>query len=731
MTRAQRQRRRHGRKGRPRNKALLAVMVVLICVGLAGLSAVGYVVSVASSAPPLSALKPRDLGSATAVYASDGKTRLGFIQNDELRQIIPGDRIPEVVKQATVAIEDERFYTHDGVDYEGVIRAAVENLASRKTVQGGSTITMQLVRSLYISNERTFERKIREAKLAEELENERSKEWILEQYLNAVPYGTLGGQTALGVQAAARMYFGRPAWRLKLHQAALLAGLPQAPSLYSPARAPDAAISRRNQVLRKMEEQGYITSEQSRKAQDRKLGLDISRYFQARRESYFFDYVKDELIKAYGANTVKRGGLRVFTTIDLDKQRAARSAINQSLAGVGPSSAIVTIDPDNGHIKAMASSADYGKSKFNLAAQGHRQPGSVFKIMTLMAALDRGVDPNSTSYSGASPLRVSNSEYGSFEISNYGDSSYGTMNLTQATLRSVNTIYMQLALDLGPDEVAKTAHDMGITSKLNGYPAETLGGLELGVSPLEVANAFATIASGGYRHRPVAVTKVEFPDGEAHEGEELPGRLRPRRVKVFTDGVTYEATKILEMNIQGGTGTKANIGCPAGGKTGTTDNNNDAWFAGFTPRLSTAVWVGFPDAQIEMTGLYHGANVDGGTFPAEIWGNYMREANGWFCGDFPQPQEPASFTPFFGEFSKTGSSGSTYDYGTETYTAPSTGTTAPAPEPAAPETDDGDGGGGFDPDLYESPPQPPPSTGNGGGNNGNGQGNGGAAPEDG
>jgi penicillin-binding protein 1A len=698
-------------------------MVVLILIGLAGLSAVGYVVSVASSAPPLSTLKPRDLGSATAVYASDRTTRLGFIQNDELRQIIPGDRIPEVIKQATVAIEDERFYEHEGVDYEGVVRAAVENLASRKTVQGGSTITMQLVRSLYISNERTFERKIREAKLAEELENERSKEWILDQYLNSVPYGTLGGQSALGVQAAARMYFGKPAWRLKIHEAAMLAGLPQAPTAYSPARSPEAALARRNQVLRKMEEQGYITPAESAKAQRRDLGLKLSRYFQARRESYFFDYVKDELIKAYDPNTVRQGGLRVYTTIDLGKQRAAREAINASLGGVGPSSAIVTIDPKNGQIKAMASSADYGKSKFNLAAQGHRQPGSVFKIMTLMTALKRGVNPASTSYSGASPLRVSNSEYGSFEIKNYGGSSYGTMNLVQATLQSVNTIYMQLALDLGPDEVAETAHDLGITSKLKGYPAETLGGLTYGVSPLEVANAFATIASGGYRNRPIAVTKVEFPDGEVHEADELPGRLRPKRVKVFSDGATYEAVKILEQNIAGGTGGRASIGCPAGGKTGTTDNNNDAWFAGFTPKLATAVWVGFPDAQVQMTGLYHGANVDGGTFPAEIWGNYMRQAVGGYCGDFPQPKEPATFTPFFGEFSKTGSSSSNYSYGTDPQAPADPSTGAATPEAtAAPDTGDQDEG--FDPDLYESPPQGSPNTGSNGGT-------GGASPGDG
>jgi penicillin-binding protein 1A len=378
----------------------------------------------------------------------------------------------------------------------------------------------------------------------------------------------------------------------------------------------------------------------------------------------------------------------------------------------------------------MASSSDYGKSKFNLAAQGHRQPGSVFKIMTLMTALRRGVDPNSTAYNGSSPLKVNNSAYGSFEIKNYGGSSYGTMNLTQATLSSVNTIYIQLAMDLGPDEVAKTAKDMGIETKLNGYPAESLGGLEIGVSPLEVANAFATIASGGYRNRPTAITKVEFPDGEAQKGKELPRRLRPKRVKVFSDGVAAEATKILKQNVTSGTGTRASIGCPSAGKTGTTDRNNDAWYAGYTPRLSTAVWVGFPDAQVQMTGLYHGANVDGGTFPAEIWGNYMRRAKGGFCGDFPSPKEPASFSPFYGKFSRSSgySQGDSYGSGTSgTYSAPAPTSPAPAPAPAAPDTTQGGGGGGgFDPDLYESPPQAPPSTGGGGGGGNGGTGGTGA-----
>ena len=730
MTSSQRyRRRRRGRRGRPRNKALLGLGVVLITCLLAGLSAIGYVVSIASSAPPLSSLKPIELGGASQVFASDKKTRLGFIQNEYFRQTVPGTAIPSVVKDATVAIEDERYYHHKGVDYVGVVRAALKNLANRKTVQGGSTITMQLVRSLYITRERTFERKIREAKLAEELENEHDKEWILDKYLNSVPYGTVGGQTALGVQAASRMYFSKPASELKLHEAALLAGLPQAPTSYSPTRAPEAAIARRNQVLRKMADLGMVTESEASAAAAADLGLDLSsKYFTARRESYFFDYVKDELIKEYGVQKVQKGGLRVYTTIDLDKQKAAREAINQSLAGVGPSSAIVTIDPANGYIRAMASSSDYAKRKFNLAAQGHRQPGSVFKVTTLMTALRRGVDPNKTSYNGRSPIHIKSDSYGEFDIKNYANTQFGTINLVKATLNSVNTVYIQLAMDLGPEEVKRTARDLGIKSYLAGFPAESLGGLKYGVSPLEVANMMATIASGGYRNRPTAITKIVFPDGKVQEGDSLPQSFRVKRTKAFPDGVTNEAIKILVQNIQGGTGRRADIGCPAGGKTGTTDRNNDAWFAGLTPKLATAVWVGFPNAQIQMTGLYHGANVDGGTFPAEIWGNYMKKAKGSYCGQFPTPKEPARFTPFFGKFSRTGTRQDPYQtvYPSATTVAPkpdtgeNTGGQSPGTAPDATAPTQGGGGAEFDPDLYESPPQEPPGNGKGNGNQGDG-----------
>jgi penicillin-binding protein 1A len=688
-------------------------MVVLVLVTLAGLSLVGYVVSIAATAPPLSSIKPRAQVQTSQVFAADG-TRLGFIAYDELRRPVPREKIPQVLRDATIAIEDERFYEHKGVDYAGVIRAAVKNVTSGKTVQGGSTITMQLVRNLYISKERTYQRKIREAKLAEELENEHSKEWILNEYINTVPYGTVGGLTAVGAEAASRVYFGKPVSELTLPEAAMIAGLPQAPSVYSPVHAPEKAMARRNEVLAKMAELGMITREEAIKALDSKLGVKATKYFTNRREKYFFDYVKDELIKAYGRKLVERGGLRVHTTIDLKLQKYAREAIAERLGAAGPSAAVVSIDPRNGHIIAMASSSDYGESKFNLAAQGHRQPGSSFKTMALMTALRRGVDPDSTGYV-SKPFKVQDPQYGPIEVKTYDNSYRGYMNLRSATLASDNVVYIQLALDLGPDEVKKTARDMGIVSKLNGYPAESLGGLENGVSPLEMANAYATIASGGYRNLPTAIDFVVFPDGhrETHK------RFKEKRVKVFSDGVTYEATKILEANVQGGTGTKAQIGCPAAGKTGTTDEHSDGWFVGFTPRMATAVWVGYPKSQVHMLSEYYGGPVAGGTFPAEIWGTYMSKAKRGYCGTWKTPKEPFVSQPFFGRYSRSGGTGSDPDYsygtGTTTPAAP-----APTAAPAEPDNGGGNNGGGggnqdFDPNLYESPPQEAPNTDAGGG----------------
>ncbi len=706
MSRSLRTRRHRSHRSKPRNKVLLAVGVVLAIVSIAGLSAVGYVVSIAASAPPLDSLKPRDPGGFSLVLDRNGR-RLGVIQARDLRKEIPSDQIPQNIKDATVAIEDARFYQHKGVDYMGFLRAAIKNLESGKTVQGGSTITMQLIRTLYGSSERTYQRKIREAKLAEELEDEHSKEWILTKYLNTVPYGTYGGQTALGVWAASKTYFNKHPRKINLAQAALLAGLPQAPSEYSPVRDPARAKARRNQVLDAMAKESMISELQAAEAKASPLQLDMSKYFQNRREDYFFDYVKAQLLEAFPRREVTRGGLRVYTTIDPAKQEIARNAIAGRIAGVGPSAAIVTIDPSNGEIVTMASSSDYGDSKFNLAAQGHRQPGSAFKTMTLMTALRRGVDPDATGYVSKA-LNFDDPTYGHIETKTYSSSYSGYMSIRRATLSSDNTVYMQMALDLGPENVRQTAYDMGITTKLDAYPAESLGGLTKGVSPLEMASAYATIASGGVWHKPIAITKIVKADGTVLKGKTLPKKLRPRAERRFQDGVTHEATEILEQNIQGGTGGNAATGCPAAGKTGTTDEHSDGWFAGFTPRLSSAVWVGYPDANVHMFSEYHGGPVAGGTFPAEIWGDYTRQAMGGFCGGFPLPEHPMTFTKFYGRYASSARPSTTPSTTTAETPVPSDDAPTDAPDDGT----DGSGTGGtgvYDPDLYESPPQEVPT----------------------
>ncbi|HZO60875.1 MAG TPA: transglycosylase domain-containing protein [Solirubrobacterales bacterium] len=691
-----RARQRHRRRHRP-SKLLLGVVVLLAIGGIAALSGAGYVLSVAASAPALETLKPIDQGTSSVVFAADG-SRLGYIQSDEIRTPIPLQRIPESMQAATIAIEDERYYEHGGVDYEGIVRAAFKNLEAGKAVEGGSTITMQLVRNLYVGRERTLERKIREARLAEELEDQHSKRWILQSYLNSVPYGTVDGQTAVGVQAAAQTFFDKPAKDLTLEESALLAGLPQAPSRLNPFQNKRDALERRNKVLSKMAELGYITHARAQEARRAKLGVRRGDLYIKIREPFFFDFVKQQLIDKFGVNTVRKGGLKIYTTIDPKLQTAGRNAIDSTLNYAGdPSSAVVAIDPRTGYIKAMASSSKYKHNQYNLAAQGHRQPGSAFKTFVLTTAVKRGVNPYSTSYVSR-PLDLQTRDYGPWKVQTYDQSYSGSMNVARATLKSDNTVYAQLDLDLGPQSVADTAKEMGITTKLDGYPAEGLGGLKRGVSPLEMANAYATLASGGIRNKPIAILRVKFPDGDV---EELG---KPKRERVFSDAVAYEVTKILKQNVTQGTGTRANINCPSAGKTGTTDNFNDAWYDGFTPHLATAVWVGYPDALKEMRSV-HGISVAGGTFPAMIWNKFMQVAKGKNCSDFPRPKSTISWSPFFGKYSKGGTEysigGQSYDYGDST----------------------GGGYQGYDPRLYGEPNGSPPAD-NGGGGAGTAPGNG-------
>jgi penicillin-binding protein 1A len=709
-------RRRRRRNNGVRRGLLVVLGMAVIGVFAGAASVVGYIVVVASSAPDIQELRPVDQGASSEVFASNGK-RLGFIENDELRQPITTNQMPQALKNATIAIEDERFYRHKGVDYEGVVRAAIKNLKSGKTVQGGSTLTMQLVRNIYpIGRKRDFKRKIKEAKLAQELEDEHPKIWILTNYLNSVPYGTVGGRTAIGAEAAARVFFAKPASKLSLSEAATLAGLPQAPSLYNPFRDPRAALARRNDVLGRMKKLHMISDTEYQDATAAPLGAKSNDYYFAKRESYFFDYVKEQLIERYGLETVRKGGLKIFTTIDLDKQKAARSAMKGIFpSSDDPSSAIVSIDPRNGYIRTMASSSSYRTVKYNYASQGRRQAGSTFKVMVLMAALRKGINPSSTTYVSR-PLDL-NTAYGPWKVNTYSHSYGGAMNLVTATLQSDNTVYAQLDLDVGPDAVRQAAYDMGITTHLDGYPAEGLGGLRLGVSPLEMADAYATIASGGIRHRPISVKRIVFPDGKS----EFLGK--PRGKRTFSQGVTWEATKILEQNMQSGTATRAAIGCPAAAKTGTVDDWTDAWLIGFTPKLSTATWVGYPNQKVSMNNV-HGIQVAGGTFPAMIWHDYMSKVATKDCSDFQPPSEGANFQPFFGKYSSNGYSG-----GSGNDSGSGSGDDQQKKDNGGNGQNGGTGGGGgggggYDPNLYESPPQQAPQTGGGGGGGGRGGGGG-------
>jgi penicillin-binding protein 1A len=717
-THARSRRRRHRRRGP--GPALLFIGVVSALAAIAGLTGVGYVISLASDAPSLDGRKAKDNGQTSVVYAADGQ-RLGYIQTDVLRFEIPRREVPRTVRAATVAIEDERFWKHDGVDAEGVARAAVKNVESGRTVEGGSTITMQLARALYLNNERSFKRKVQEARIARDLEDRRSKHWILHEYVNNAPYGTNGGQEAVGIQAAARTYFNKPASKLKLHEAAMLAGLPQAPSEYNPFREPDKARARRNDVLAKMAENDMIAPRTARRAMRRPLGVERNQFYTQRREQFFFDYVRKQLIDRYGSERVRRGGLRVDTTIDLDKQQAARAAIASQLTFAGaPRSAVVSIDPRTGHILAMASSANYGDSKFNLAAQGKRRAGSTFKTFGLVAALRQGVSPEGTSYA-SKRLKFNDPKYGPIDVDCYAGCSGKRMNLVQATLASDNAVYQQLGLDIGPEAVRDTAKDMGITSPMEAVPAEILGGLKYGVSPLEMTRAYATLASGGTRTRPIAITRVRFPDGRVDDNWN-----KPRKKRVLDRGVATKVTSILRQNVQRGTGGSAQIGCPTAGKTGTVDEFKDAWFAGYTPNMATTVWVGFPGEERSMVPPATPMQVNGGSYPASIWGAYMRQARRG-CPDFKGGGTFAS-RPFFGRYAQSGAPGDGED--DETSGVPGA-PGAPAPAPTAPgptadagaDDDDGASGGGgrggggggataatYDEDLYDTPPQAAPAT---------------------
>jgi penicillin-binding protein 1A len=652
MTRLARQRRRRYNRTGPARILLVGGGIFLGALLLGVIGLVGYVLHVSQSAPALASLRPIAGGSSSEVFAADG-TRLGFLQSDRVSSPVGWKEIPANLKEATVAIEDQRFYKNDGVDLTAIFRAAIKDISRGAALQGGSTITMQLMRNLYLGGDQhTLKQKIVEAKLAFDYNKVHTKHEILTAYLNSVPYGTVGGQTAVGVQAAARIFFDRPVSKLDLAQAALLAGLPQAPSEYNPFHDPSVARHRRNEVLAKMAQLHYISQAAAASAEAAPLGVKFGNFYSKRRENFFFEYVRQQLIGRYGARTVAQGGLKVYTTIDLKMQRLARKAISEVLnEPEDPAAAIVTLNPANGDIEAMAESKSYAQSQYNLAAEGHRQPGSTFKAIDLADALSRGVNPNSTYYLShtLSPGWLSTNP--SYEVKTFeGTSLNQSMNLVTATLHSDNTVYAQLAADLGEQSITEMAYELGVTTHLSSYPAEALGGLTLGVSPLEMADVYATLADGGWRNTPIAITKVVFPGGRVDTSWGTPHRTR-----VLSEAVTAEETSILEQNVQSGTATRSAINCPTAAKTGTTEELVDAWLDGYTPNYSTVVWMGYPNKRVPMTDV-HGEPQQGGYLPAEIWHDYMSSVvEGKSCVSFPSSHEAISYQPFYGNYMKGGS----------------------------------------------------------------------------
>ena len=627
-----RQERSRGSAGK---KILLGLGVFAIAIAIAGGVAAGWVLDTMGDAPSIDDLKPLDSGENSQIFAADG-TRLGFIDADIVRERVGLRKIPKALEEATIAIEDEHFYEHSGVDFQAIVRAFVENTEAGETVQGASTITQQLVRNLYIKKpEDTIERKLIEAQMAMDYEERYTKKEILEQYLNTATYGTNGGDTAVGVEAASQVYFNKPVDKINLGQAALLAGLPQAPSQYNPLTNAELATQRRNLVLKAMRDAGFIdASEHSRWAS---TGLQTERgvRYDTRTEPYFFDYVQQELIDEYGTEVVRTGGLKVYTTIEPRLQQVARDAIAANYVPAGAAAALVSTDAETGEIKAMASSSTYTDNQFNLAAQGRRQPGSAFKPFALTAAVDQGADPDSTFYSAPSSITLTPcTGCPPWPVS--GGSS-GTISLRQATANSVNTVYAQLVLDIGPEAMDEMAANMGITAELNNYPAEVLGALTYGVSVLEMSNAYATLANGGVHHEPTAIRKVEFLDGEVDEPNLNKGE------RVISDGVAYTVADVMKGALEYGTAAGQGIGCPASGKTGTTEAQADVWFVGYTPHVSTAVWMGNPNDRTPMPGY-------GADLAAPIWNDYMTVAATEPCDDFPAPTEPASLGTFFGEY---------------------------------------------------------------------------------
>ena len=589
-------------------------------------------------------LPPEEIPAQTTfVYAADGSV-IAELHGGEDREAVSLDRVPRVLVDAVLAAEDRDFFSHPGIDLSAIARATWTDLRRGGAVQGGSTITQQYVKNVYVGTERTVWRKLREAVMAVKLERKLEKEEILERYLNTIYLG----RGAHGVQAAARAYFGKDVAGLDLAEAAYLAGLIRAPEAADATRDPTSADARRDGVLGLMEDAGFIEPSARRDASAAPVAeLPSFKPRPSTREvtvagcecglEYFIEHVRQELSVRYGDAAVFGGGLRVTTTVDIGMQRAAYDAVYGVLDRPDdPAAALVALD-ESGHVRAMVGGRDWSSSKVNFAlgkAGGGtgRQAGSAFKPFVLAEAVKQGFSVESA-FESPSRVVLPRADSGKdYPVTNYGRASHGRINLIDATRLSSNTVYAQLIQEVGPENVAVLARRMGITSDVLPVVSTALGTSE--VSVLDMADAYLTLATRGEHVQPLAVSRVTTARGTVLDD------FTARRERVLDPDEADVVTFALRQVVDRGTGTGARFGRAAAGKTGTTQDYGDAWFVGYTPRLVAAVWLGYPESRRPMDAV-HGLQVTGGSLPADIWRRFMVAASR--SGDMGRFVTPSSF----------------------------------------------------------------------------------------
>jgi len=636
--------------------------------------------------------KPIVAIAPTQIYDRNGNLIATFQQFDQRIPVTEKD-IPDVLKEAVVSIEDRNFYNHGGVDIRGSIRALFADLRNSKTVQGGSTITQQYVKLTYTNGQRTLMRKVREALLASKLDRASSKDEILFQYLNTIYFG----DGSYGIGAASENYFRIPVSQVTLSEAAMLAGLIAAPSTWAPRENPTAAEDRRVLVLDKMLQQGYVTQDAHDAAiaepvMNQTAGSDpvpgTTTVFLPKQDKpqfpAFVDYLQRYLLQKYGPQQVYQGGLRVQTTLDPAVQAEAESSVQASLKGTKEplEMALATVEPQTGFVDAIVGGRDFGGSgpyaQVNLALGGcepqpaatvtvevaascwngdyitsrtgvaGRQPGSAWKPFVLAAAFAEGIPPTKV-YAAPRVYTIPNcksSPTNSCTISNNEGEGGGSANLRVATAQSINTVFAQLIRDVGCTQVAQMAQKLGITSAWYSSQVHTCSGAyalgEVGVSALDMASAYGVFDNHGQRATPTPVLKIV--DGA---GKVLVDNISkaPDTTQAIDSVIADNVTDVLRGVITSGTGVGANIGRPAAGKTGTTSKFTNAWFVGYTPSRSTAVWMGYANNQSTSLVLPGVGNVFGGTIPAATWKNFMSQALGKVTPtDFSQPPPLESLT---------------------------------------------------------------------------------------